>query len=180
MIARGRAETTLRSDVEVFEGIGFHALEDPSPLSARLGAPAGGIDLDLRLSQRGRIFGGDYGLEITTAEPVLPATRGLRARGRGMVRMSGVRFHARRGDADGSALAERLSADRAVTDAVRELHFEQLTVDTDGRAVIRHLGGSVVWLLLPPLVRATPLIPEQARASVAALEAISRVSPPAR
>ena len=180
MIAAGRAESTLRSDVEVFEGIGFRALEDPGALVARLRAPAGGLDLTLRLSRRGRIFGGDYGLEITTTESVLPPTGGLRARGRGMVRMSGLRFRARRGDREGEALAERLSADRAVADAFREVHFEQLSVDPDGRTVIRHMGGSVVWLLLPPLVRATPLVPEQARASVVALEAISRVTPPER
>jgi hypothetical protein len=178
VIAKGRAESTLRSDVDVFEGIGYRALGDPSALAARLRAPTGGIDVILRMSQRGRIFGGDYGLEITTAEPLLPATRGLRARGRGMVRMSGVRFHARRGDEVGGALAARLSADERLAAAFREVHFEQLAIDPDGRAMIRHMGGSVVWLLVPPLVRATPLLPEQARASVAALEAIAGVSVP--
>jgi hypothetical protein len=180
VIARGRAESTLRSDVEVFEGIGYRGVDDVSGLSARLSASCDGIDLVLRMTREGRIFGGNYGLEITSAEPLLPATRGLRARGRGLVRMSGVRFRARRGDLEGAGLAERLSGDPLLADAFREVHFERLSVDPDGRPVIRHMGGSVVWLLFPPLVRGTPLIPEQARATVAAFEAMSRVSASSR
>jgi hypothetical protein len=37
--------------------------------------------------------------------------------------------------------------------------------------VIRHMGGSVVWMLFPPLVRPVPLTVPQARATVKALEA---------
>jgi hypothetical protein len=35
------------------------------------------------------------------------------------------------------------------------------------------MGGSVVWVLFPPFVRAVPLVPEQAEATVAALDAFA-------
>ena len=53
------------------------------------------------------------------------------------------------------------------------MHFERIRVEPDGRPVIRHMGGSVVWMLIPPLARGVPLVPEQARASVDALRAFS-------
>jgi len=40
--------------------------------------------------------------------------------------------------------------------------------------VIRHMGGSIVWVMFPPIVRATPLPPGQPEAIVAALEAFTR------
>ena len=49
-------------------------------------------------------------------------------------------------------------------------------MEPDGRPVIRHLGGSVVWVLFPPLVKRVPLVPEQVNATLAALEAFA---PPA-
>ena len=125
------------------------------------------------MAQSGRIFGGSYALEISTAEPVLPATSGLTARGQGLVKMRGVRFRARRGDPPGSRLAERLSSDEDLGERLGEVHFERVRVDPDGRPVIRHMGGSVVWVLFPPLVRKIPLVPEQVDATLAALEAFA-------
>ena len=46
-------------------------------------------------------------------------------------------------------------------------------MEPDGRPVIRHLGGSVVWVLFPPLVKRVPLVPEQIEATLAALEAFA-------
>ena len=63
-------------------------------------------------------------------------------------------------------LADRLSA----------VHFEAIRVEPDGRPVIRHLGGSVVWILFPPLVRRIPFVDEQARATVEALRAFGAVT----
>jgi hypothetical protein len=67
-----------------------------------------GLDdlLDLAVL-RGRcaVFGGNWGLEVSTVEPVLPATS------RGLVRMQGVRFRAHGGDDAASRLAAELSAD---------------------------------------------------------------------
>jgi Protein of unknown function (DUF3156) len=107
---------------------------------------------------------------------VLPATeRGLAARGRGVVKMRGVRFRARRGgDESASRLAAVLSADAELGEALGRVHFERITVAPDGRPAIRHLGGSVVWLLLPPVVRATPLPDGQPEAIVAALDEFAR------
>ena len=54
------------------------------------------------------------------------------------------------------------------------VHFERVSVEPDGRPVIRHLGGSVVWVLFPPVIRATPLPAGQPRDIVRALEAFAR------
>jgi len=145
-----------------------------SPLGARLGSPTGGRPpVRLELTQDGRIFGGNYGLELSTEEPVLPPTRGLSARGKGVVRLRGVRFRARGGDPAGKRLAERLGSDARLAERLGRVHFESIRVDPDGRPVIRHLGGSVVWILFPPLVRRVPLVPDQVDATLTALDAFA-------
>jgi Protein of unknown function (DUF3156) len=170
-----RATGVLKSDIELFERLGYRPLEGDSPYSVLLAAPERGQDLALRLRPQGRVFGGNWGLELSTAEPVLPATsRGLTARGRGVVRMQGVKFRARGGDEAASRLAAELSADAELGKALAEIHFERLAVEPDGRPVIRHMGGSVVWLLIPPLVRATPLPAGQPEAMVRALDEFAR------
>jgi hypothetical protein len=85
-----------------------------------------------------------------------------------------VRFRARGGHPDATSLAEALSGDDALATALGEVHFERVAVDADGRPVIRHMGGSIVWVMFPPIVRATPLPPGQPEAIVAALEAFTR------
>jgi Protein of unknown function (DUF3156) len=171
-----RAAAVLASDTEAFERLGYRARDGVSAHSVALTAPRGRGDLALHLRPEGRIFGGNWGLEVSTAEPVLPATaRGLAARGRGVVRMQGVRFRARRGDDESAShLAAALSADAALGEALGRVHFERVTVEPDGRVTIRHLGGSVVWLLLPPVVRTTPLPGGQPEAMAAALEEFAR------
>jgi hypothetical protein len=121
----------------------------------------------------GRIFGGNYALELSTDQPVLPRTLGLSARGKGVVKIQGVRFRARRGDPAGEQLAEQLSSDARLGEQLGRVHFEQIRVDPDGRPVIRHMGGSVVWILFPPLIRRVPIVPEQVEATLAALDAFA-------
>jgi hypothetical protein len=170
-----RAAAVLKSDVEEFERLGYRPQEGDAPYSVVLVSPAGGRDLALRLRPEGRVFGGNWGLELSTAEPVLPATRrGLTARGRGVVRMQGVRFRARGDDAAAARLAAELSADARLGKALADVHFERLAVEPDGRPVIRHMGGSVVWLLIPPVVRTSPLPPGQPEAMVRALDEFTR------
>jgi hypothetical protein len=170
-----RAAAVLTSDVEAFERLGYRPREGAAEYARELAAPRGQRDLALRLHPEGRIFGGNWALELSTAEPVLPATpRGLSARGRGMVRMQGVRFRARGGDEGAARVAEALSADAALAEALGEVHFERLEVDPDGRPVIRHMGGSVVWFMLPPVARTTPLPAGQPEAMVRALDAFAR------
>jgi hypothetical protein len=170
-----RAAEVLKADVEAFERLGYRPREADSPEAVLLAAPQDGRDLVLRLHPEGRVFGGNWALELSTAEPVLPATsRGLKARGRGVVRMQGVRFHARGGDEAASRLAAELSADAELGRALAEVHFERLAVEPDGRPVIRHMGGSVVWLLIPPVARTTPLPPGQPEATVRALDEFAR------
>jgi hypothetical protein len=70
-------------------------------------------------------------------------------------------------------LAGKLESDEALQAALRKVHFEAVRVEPDGRPVIRHLGGSVVWVLFPPLVRTVPLVPEQAEAVARALAAFT-------
>lgn len=170
-----RAAGVLESDTEAFERLGYRRLDDPSPHAVMLAAPAGKRDLALRLTPEGRVFGGNWGLELTTVEPVLPATSsGLSARGRGVVRMQGVKFRAHHGDEEGSRLAAALSADAELGEALSAVHFERLAVEPDGRPVIRHMGGSVVWLLFPPVARTTPLPAGQTEAMVKALDAFAQ------
>jgi hypothetical protein len=170
-----RAAGVLKSDIEAFARLGYRPREGDSTYSVVLAAPAGGRDLRLRLRDEGRVFGGNWGLELSTAEPVLPPTsRGLTARGRGVVRMRGVRFRARGRDEAASRLAAELSADAELGEALGEVHFERLAVEPDGRPVIRHMGGSVVWVLIPPLVRSTPLPAGQPEAMVRALDEFAR------
>ena len=128
----------------------------------------------LRMARSGgRIFGGNYALELSTDQPVLPRTLGLSARGKGVVKIQGVRFRARRGDPAGEQLAEQLSSDARLGEQLGRVHFEQIRVDPDGRPVIRHMGGSVVWILFPPLIRRVPIVPEQVEATLAALDAFA-------
>jgi Protein of unknown function (DUF3156) len=171
--AEARAAQLLAQNVEAFAAAGYRE-ESRRGVEARLAAD-GRPPLRLRMSGDGRVFGGSFGLEIATAEPVLPQTRGLRARGRGLVRLSGVSFSAARGDQAGERLAQQLGADEGVARALADVHFERVRIDPDGRPVIRHMGGSVVWVLFPPLVRAVPLVPEQAEASAEALAAFARL-----
>jgi Protein of unknown function (DUF3156) len=163
----------LERNVEAFERIGFRQVGTDAPLGVRLDSEGGGIGLALRMASHGRFFGGSFALEVSSAEPVLPATGGLNARGRGVVRLQRVTFRPRAGDADAGRLARRLEADPSLLAALRAVHFERIRVAPDGRPVIRHMGGSVVWVLVPPLVRAVPLVSDQARATAAALEAFA-------
>ena len=171
--ARRAAASTLARNVEVFERVGYRRLQGGDAFTATLEPTAGGSSLVLRMAQTGRVFGGSYALEVASATPALPATRGLRGRGRGVVRLSAVDFRARAGDPVGRALAQRLRDDAALGEALHAVHFESIRIEPDGRPVLRHLGGSLVWVLFPPLVRAVPFVEEQARASVRALEAFA-------
>ena len=173
--AARRAATVLEEDVEAFGRLGYRAEERPGRHEARLARPHGGRPLGVALRSQGGVFGGSWGLEVSCAEPVLPPTaQGLSARGRGAVRLRGVSFRPRsRSDAGGAAVAEALSADAVLAEALGRVHFEEVSVTPDGRPVIRHLGGSVVWVLVPPVVRSTPLPPDQGREIVAALDAFA-------
>jgi hypothetical protein len=123
--------------------------------------------------KEGRVFGGTYGLELATAEPVLPQTGGLSARGRGLVRLRSVAFRARLRDDAGRRLARRLESDGRLVSNLTRVHFERIRIEPGGRATIRHMGGSVVWVLFPPLVKQIPFVPEQAAASLQAIEAFA-------
>jgi hypothetical protein len=171
--ARAAADRALEDNVAAFERVGARVVARTGPDEARLVA-GDAVPFSIRMRGRGRVFGGAYALEAATTEPVLPATRGLRARGRGVVRLRRVAFGSRRGDVDGAALARRLEADRALQEALAAVHFERIRVEPDGRPVVRHMGGSVVWVLFPPLVRPVPFVDEQARATLVALEAFAR------
>ena len=170
--AERRGPAVLAHDIEAFERLGYRPLDRSGALEAVLSAPRGRPDLVVRLVPEGRFFGGNWGLEVATAEPVLPATPlGLSARGRGVVRRQGVRFSARGSDPAAQRLAATLSADERLGTALGGVDFELLSVRPDGRPAIRHLGGSIVWVLLPPVVRETPLPEGQAKALVRAIDA---------
>jgi hypothetical protein len=167
----------LDEAIESLGRAGYSKVERLSPLEARLRSPGGRPPLRLQLTRDGRIFGGNYGLELSTDQPVLPPSGGLTARGKGLVRMQGVRFRAKRGDEAGRQLAEHLGSDAHLAERLGRVHFDRIRVDPDGRPVIRHLGGSVVWVLFPPLVKRVPFVPEQVEATLAALEAFRAASP---
>jgi hypothetical protein len=87
------------------------------------------------------------------------------------VRRQGVSFSAKGSDPAARRLAELLSADARLGDALGRVDFEALSVKPDGRPAIRHLGGSIVWVLVPPVVRETPLPAGQAEAILRAVDA---------
>lgn len=169
--ARAVAVRTLGENIEVFARCGFRSEPAGGPLEATVRRD--GLGLRLRMAPQGGVFGGSFALEISLAEASVGQSRGLVARGRGLVRLSRLAFRPRRGDAAGQRLAARLEADRRLQESLARVHFERIRVDPTGRPVIRHMGGSVVWVLFPPLVRAVPFVPEQAEATARALEAFS-------
>lgn len=168
-----RAARVLADDIEAFERAGCRLLERRGSHGAVLDAPRDAGRIIVRLTRVGRIFGGNWGMEVTTEEALLPPTEsGLAARGRGVVKQRGMRFRPRRrGDEKAARLAQALSGDEALGEALGRVHFERLWVRRDGRPVIRHMGGSVVWVLFPPIVRATPLPAGQPEEILRALEA---------
>lgn len=168
-----RAIASLDDAIAQLGRAGYDRVERLSPLAARLRSSGGKRALRLELSREGKVFGGNYALQLSTADPVLPRTRGLAIRGKGVVQMRGVAFRARRGDEAGRRVAAQLGADAGLAEAIGRVHFERIRIEPDGRPVIRHLGGSVVWILFPPLVKRIPLVPEQAQATLAALEAFA-------
>ena len=171
--AARRGPGVLAHDIEAFERLGYRPRGRSGGLDAVLQAPKGQQDLVLSLVPEGRrLLGGSWGLEVATAEPVLPATpHGLSARGRGVVRRQGVSFNARGSDPAARRLAELLSADERLGAALGGVDFELVSVRPDGRPAIRHLGGSIVWVLVPPVVRETPLPAVQVEALVRAVDA---------
>jgi hypothetical protein len=164
-----RAAGVLASDIDVFAKLGYRQLDRRGTHEATMRAPSGRPDIVVRLRRQGRVFGGNWALEVSTLDPVLPPSRGVAGRGRGIVRMRGVSF---RGAGE---LAGALSADTGLGEALARVHFERVFVEPEGRPVIRHMGGSLVWVLFPPIVRATPLPAAQAREMVRALEAFAAV-----
>lgn len=170
--ARRRAVRVFDDAVALFAGAGYETVDRRSSLDARISGPSR-MPLVLRLVPEGKVFGGTYALEISTASRVVAPSAGLTARGRGVVRMQGIRFRSRRGDGAGRGLADRLEANEGLARRLAAVHFERIRVEPDGRAVIRHMGGSLVWVLFPPLVKGIPLVTEQAHASIAAMEAFA-------
>jgi Protein of unknown function (DUF3156) len=169
--AGGRASRTFGEVLEAFEHDGFDV--EREAFTARLTRNSV-VPIRASVVRQGRIFGGTYALELSTDNAVLPATRGLRGRPRGVVKLGGVDFRSRGHDDAGRILGARLERDEALQRSVSKVHFERIRVEPDGRPVIRHMGGSVVWMLFPPLVRPVPLVAEQRRATVEALEAFAR------
>jgi hypothetical protein len=170
---RNAARRTLERNLQAFARAGCRRVARVGPLEARLERD-GRRAIRIRLAREGRVFGGSYALEATTADAVFPATRGVSGRGRGLVRLGGVSFRARRGDEEGRRLAERLEQDDRLAETLAKVDFDRIRIQPDGRPVIRHMGGSVVWMLFPPLVRPVPLVDEQARAIVDALDAFAQ------
>ena len=166
------ADRALAENLATFERIGARVVARPAPDNAQLVLDRS-TAFSVHMRGRGRVFGGAYALEVATTQPVLPRTSGLNARGRGFVRLQRITFRARRGDEAGAALAQRLEAADELQAALGKVHFERIRVEPEGRPVIRHMGGSVVWVLFPPIVRPVPLVEEQARATVIALGAFA-------
>jgi hypothetical protein len=171
--AGSRARATLVDAARAFEACGWRAVDADDHREGITLTDGGELDFVLRQARQGRVVGGTWALEISTAHPVLPPSGGLRARGIGALRMRGVRFRAGRNDVDGRRLAAGLSEDRRLSEALSAVHFESVRVQADGTPVIRHLGGSVVWVLVPPVIRATPLEEDQASSIAGALRAFA-------
>lgn len=175
---RGRATSgaagVLTEVARGFERLGYRTVATSDALRLQLVAQARPTLLIGLAATGGRVFGGTLALEVSSAETVFPQTSGVAARGRGVVRLKTVDFRGRRDDPRSARLAHHLRSDRSLIDALSAVHFERVRVDPDGRPVIRHMGGSLVWLLFPPMIRPIPLVPDQVSAIVAAMEAFVR------
>lgn len=176
--AQRRAPAVLDGVADAFREAGCR-IERLGPLEARA-LPPDGPAVRLGFASTGWVFGGTFALEIATDEPVLPRTGGLLARGRGIVRWQGLRVRSRPGDEAGRVLARTLSTDRSLARALSDVHFERLRVEPDGRPMIRHMGGSLVWVRFPPIARPIPFVDEQAAATLAAMAAFARAGSRAR
>ena len=172
-VARRQAIASLDDAIERLGATGYDEVERTSQLSATLRSSAGRRGLRLELTHAGRIFGGNYALEFSSEEPILPATGGLSGRGRGFVQMRGVAFRASRGDRAGRQLADELVSNATLAGALGRVHFERVRVEPDGRPAIRHLGGSIVWIVFPPIVKKIPFVPEQVQATLDAFDAFA-------
>jgi len=170
--ARAVASRLLKENVEALERAGYRVASDSPDFDVHLEAPSR-PSVRARMLGTGRVFGGSYAFELSTAEPVLPKTEGLAGRGKGLVRLERVEFRARRGDAAGARVAALVNRDDPLQRALDDVHFERIAIEPDGRVAIRQMGGSVVWVLFPPVVRGIPLVEDQARATVAALDAFA-------
>ena len=111
---------------------------------ARLSSPAGGVPIRLQLTRDGRIFGGNYGLELATREPVLRELAVSRREGRGEDAGRALWPSAETARPAVGGAARRGRPPRR---AARPCPLQRIRVEPDGRPVIRHLGGSVVWVL---------------------------------
>lgn len=168
--ARRRAGAVLARDIDAFGTLGYRKTARRGDLGARLEADGRETLRVVLVPTGGRIFGGAFAMEVSTARRVFPETAGINVKGQGTVKMRGVAFRPRRKDPDAVALSERLAADDNLATRIADVHFEQVRVDPDGRPVIRHMGGSLVWLLFPPMARPVAISPEQVAATVRALE----------
>ena len=157
----------------MFEGIGYRESGESTAGRVRMESDAGPA-IVLSFAGRGRIVGGSFALEIAAAEPICPATSGLeRAWPRRRASSPASTSSRRAATRPGSSWPSVSNGSAPLQEALAAVHFERIRVEPDGRPVIRHMGGSVVWMLIPPLARGVPLVPEQARASVDALSAFS-------
>lgn len=174
--ARKRAAIVLRDVARGFEGLGYRAEATGDPLRLRLEADTRPpIRIGLQPTG-GRVFGGTFALEVSSADPIFPATPGVAARGRGLVSLKAIEFRPKGRNPEAARVASHLQADPALSAALAEVHFEQIRVDPDGRPAIRHMGGSLVWMLFPPMIRPIPLVPEQVSATVRAIEAFHKAA----
>src|SRR2546422_186125 len=126
--ARRRAVASFEDTIGRLAAAGYTQVERVSPLEARLRPPKGRSSLRVQMSRTGRIFGGTYALQTAGEEPVPPSPRGLSAGGRGVVRMQGARFRARRDDAAGGQLAERLGSAARLAERLALVHFERIRI----------------------------------------------------
>ena len=111
------------------------------------------------MSQEGKILGGNYALEISTDDPVLPRTRGLSARGKGLVRMRGVRFRAKRRDAAGRKLAERLGSDALLAERLSLVGLTVTSTPAGAATFTRYVASAPTFFTF----RVTVLTPARAR-----------------
>lgn len=146
-----------------FAQVGYRVVARPSTLVAEL-EKAGWEPITLRMVSDGGRLGGSYALEAAATEPLFPVTRGLRVRARGLVRLRAAYFRPRRGDVPGQRLSIELRRDARILHHLQPLHWQRIRIEPDGTPVIRHMGGAVVWVVVPPMTRPVPLVPEQAQA----------------
>ncbi len=139
---------------------------------------ADGIELELSYAPGNYLFSRVYGLTITARLPHHDAVpRGVKLTHRGAQR--GGTFVSARGAAADAAALQVLNA--TATSHLAAVDLLDATISSSGPTTLSltPMGGSYVWVLIPPVFKATAFPPGEPERLLNLVRAIREITPPA-